>query len=329
MVKNKSLYIMYFILILTVTVFLSIVILRGDIKKLPILGKVTNPIKVEINEYQLIRSLKIFQEIEDLPTQEFRNSLGFKDVEWEIEKPLNTYRIIALGDSMTEGAGINNEFTWPKQLQKRLNDHSSSTKFEVLNMGAHGRGYSAGTLDELKTLTEFGLRYNPDIVVLQYYNNDWVSPDLGMDIIEIWKKYKVGEYKLPKKLEDEIKKLNASESAISRLIAEIIIRDYLDNSNREEEWDKWVKEPMNRLIKICKEDSIELIVITWDSVWWQKVKLIPLLEEYNISFHDLSENIAPQSCPSHTRLADCHLSSFGYEIVANKTAEIVLEKIRE
>jgi len=325
MKKSLLIFVIYSIVVLSITIILSIQILKGEIREPPHLGEVTELIRGEEPEDQFIRSLKEFQEIDEIiKIQEF-NSLGFKDNEWQVTKPTNTYRIIALGDSMTFGAFVSNEFTWPKQLERKLNSLDLALKFEVFNMA--GLEFDTGTPEELEILKKFGLKYKPDMIILQYYNNDWRSPEMKAKAKELWIKYERGEYKLPLKIETAIKELNATESVISRMIAEIVFEEYYRTMNWDEEWDKWTKKPLIEMIEITRERNIKLIVITWDSDEHQMDKLIPILENYSIPFYDFSEYLPWRSCPSSTRLPDCHLTPLGYEIVANRMLEIILKEM--
>ena len=318
--KKENFYIVYVLFILSITVFLSIQII-----KMRKIGVFTN--SKGIHEEKIIHELEQFISLEKLREPEYRNSLGFKDYEWKVEKPVNTYRIIALGDSFTEGAYVRINNTWPKQLQTKLNSLNSSLQFEVFNMGGRGYGTSAGTLDELETFKEIGLKYNPNMVILQYYNNDWISPGVKKEIVKTWKRYKTGEYKLSEKIEDEIKKLNVSDVVVSRLISHIVLENYFANVNWEEEWDRWVKEPLLELINITNEKNIKLLVITWDTDWGpkgHKDKLASLLAEHDVPFYDFSQDL-PTDFPSDIRLPDGHLTPLGYEIVANKTSRIIIK----
>jgi hypothetical protein len=278
-------------------------------------------------EGELIDSLRGFQNVEDNKVHENTNSFGFKDYEWQIEKPNNTFRIIALGDSMTEGAFLSMNDTWPKQLEKKLNELNLSYNFEVFNMA--GSSFDTGTTEELEILKNIGLKYNPDMVILEYYNNDWRSPEMKAKVLKLWKEYKKGNYKLPSNIEREIQRLNASESAISRLIYELILKDYYSKTSLEEEWDMWIKPNMLELVEICRNKSIKLNVITWDKDPIQESKLVSILKKYDISYYDFSNHLPNSPCPSSTRLSDCHLTQLGYEIVANKTLSIVLETLNE
>lgn len=322
MKKITLIFIIYTIVILIITTFFSIQILKGKIKSPPLLGKAVEPITESIGEEQLISDIKKEQEIEKLNYTEFRNSLNFKDIEWQVEKKPNTFRIIALGDSMTEGFGLSNEYTWPKQLEKKLNDFNLSLKFEVFNMGIAG----LGTTEELEVLKNFSLRYNPDMIILQYHGTDWQSPELSVKTRKLWEEYLRGEYKLPTEIEKTIKEFNVSESIVSKIIENIVLTEYYRTVNKTEEWNKWVKKSLIEMIKIANEKNIKLIVIAWDIDPYQKDSLTSLLQNYNISTYDFSESLPGNSCPSSLRLPDCHLTPKGYEIVANKTLDIIIKR---
>jgi hypothetical protein len=104
-------------------------------------------------------------------TSEYRhgfdtNSQGFRGFrEYSLEKPSNVYRIIALGDSVTLGHGVEDDETFCAVLEKRL---SQIRPTEVINMGVSG----FGTAEELIQLRNIGFKYNPDLVILAYFPND-------------------------------------------------------------------------------------------------------------------------------------------------------------
>ena len=47
------------------------------------------------------------------------------------DKPDNTYRIITVGGSTTFGAGVTDENTWPRILEKKLQNISESKNIEI------------------------------------------------------------------------------------------------------------------------------------------------------------------------------------------------------
>ena len=95
------------------------------------------------------------------------NSLGFRDREHALQKPEGAYRILVLGDSITQGLGVKHDrdlFT--AVLERRLGARGADA--EVLNFGVSGYN----TQQEVETLRDKGLRYAPDLVVLAFCVND-------------------------------------------------------------------------------------------------------------------------------------------------------------
>ena len=324
--RNIFFYIIYVLIIVSVTAFFSLMILNGRFSgfatKTEYLFHRPSSIKNETLN-QLINDLRKFEKT--LIVNESRNSMGFKDYEWKLKKPSNTYRIIALGDSFTAGVHLPINDTWPKQLEKKLNNLNLSMKFEVYNMGKPG----SYTSEELEIFKNYGLRYNPDLVILQYCNNDWEDPKIENQARELWKKYQRGTYKLPSKIEETIREVNASERSISRIIYYYVLLKYYRTTDVGKEWDKWVKPYLIKLIEITRRKNIKLIVITWDmkNHPLQKKKLTTLLRKYQIPFYDFSSDLPFYPVPSRIRLLDYHLTAYGYGIVANKLLPIILNEI--
>jgi hypothetical protein len=96
------------------------------------------------------------------------NSYGFRDYEYSLEKQPNTYRIIALGDSHTFGLGVNLTDTYPKVLERLLNERNDGRKYEVLNFGNPG----ANLVEKIEFLKEKGILFHPDLIILQWDADD-------------------------------------------------------------------------------------------------------------------------------------------------------------
>lgn len=92
------------------------------------------------------------------------NSHGFRDYPRTYEKPGNTFRILVLGDSYVEALQVALQDAFPAILEKTLNEKSTSTRFEVLNLGQSG----FGTADEYMRYLNFGVQYSPDLVILAF-----------------------------------------------------------------------------------------------------------------------------------------------------------------
>ncbi|HYB74253.1 MAG TPA: GDSL-type esterase/lipase family protein [Candidatus Sulfotelmatobacter sp.] len=106
------------------------------------------------------------------------NGDGLRDVERPIAKPEGVYRILVLGDSMTENFQVELEESYPRVLERLLNGAKLGRTFEVINLGVVG--YS--TDQEYLALRYVGQRYRPDLVVLAFFTgNDFQEnyPRLG------------------------------------------------------------------------------------------------------------------------------------------------------
>jgi len=96
------------------------------------------------------------------------NSHGLRDREYPYAKPPGTYRILALGDSYTEGLQHDLDHIWPKLLEQRLNQRGGDMRYEVINGGRSGMGTGL----EYLFYTSRGRRYAADLVVLLVIGND-------------------------------------------------------------------------------------------------------------------------------------------------------------
>jgi hypothetical protein len=102
------------------------------------------------------------------------NSLGMYDIDYTPTPPPNTYRLILLGDSYAEGAHVNRLDTFQQVLETCLNARTSPSgpRYEVLNLGVSGYGPS----QYLTMLRQYGLGYQPDLVLVSLYpGNDYVD----------------------------------------------------------------------------------------------------------------------------------------------------------
>ena len=91
------------------------------------------------------------------------NSQGLRGPEYQTEKPANTIRILSLGDSRTFGWGLSDEETYSRRLERSLQAYvGPGKKVEVINAGVNAWSYS----QMLVYFRDFGLRYQPDFVIL-------------------------------------------------------------------------------------------------------------------------------------------------------------------
>lgn len=95
----------------------------------------------------------------------FINSHGFRGKEFLLEKPKNTYRIAAIGDSVTFG---NRTCFYSQYLENRLNETKANKIYEVINAGVSG--YES--IHAQKVYKHNVKRINPDLVIIWIGWND-------------------------------------------------------------------------------------------------------------------------------------------------------------
>ena len=95
---------------------------------------------------------------------------GFRDREHTLDKPDGVYRIAILGDEYSEAMAVELTRTWWWQLPARLHEcgFQPDKLTEVLNFGVGGYG----TAQEYVLLETTAMRYQPDLVLLQFSPND-------------------------------------------------------------------------------------------------------------------------------------------------------------
>ena len=83
-----------------------------------------------------------------------------------LQKKAGQYRILVLGDSFTFGLGVNNDETYPAQLEKLLNGTNGGGKYEVINAGFAGGNCP---LTHYLFLKDHGRQFSPDLVIEGFF----------------------------------------------------------------------------------------------------------------------------------------------------------------
>ncbi len=103
------------------------------------------------------------------------NEDGYRDGE---PRP-GARRIMLLGDSVSFGLGVDQDEIYPALLEERLNAPDvggrSGRPWDVINLAI----FAYNTADELLALKEDGLKHRPELVLLQFYMNDFAIPAPG------------------------------------------------------------------------------------------------------------------------------------------------------
>jgi len=97
------------------------------------------------------------------------NSQQFRAMEEIKPRQPGVFRIICLGDSVTMGLEVDDQYTYPAQMQTVLNKIlSGRARVEVINAGVWGFSSRQG----LVYLDQRLLKYEPDLVILEFGIND-------------------------------------------------------------------------------------------------------------------------------------------------------------
>lgn len=99
------------------------------------------------------------------------NAHGVRDLERPLAKPIGAFRVLVLGDSVTLGAGLPLESTYPKVMERALDGRRPGTMsaIEVWNAGVIG--YNAA--QEAAWFERHGAALAPDLVVIGFCLNDF------------------------------------------------------------------------------------------------------------------------------------------------------------
>ena len=112
------------------------------------------------------------------------NSFGARGPERSASKPKGVFRIICVGGSNVYGAMLNDDQTWPAQLEAKLNSISPG-RYEVWNFGV-----SAYVGSQMAILAEEAVeRYDPDLIMLALSNVGIPAFLWGASMESYFKKY--------------------------------------------------------------------------------------------------------------------------------------------
>lgn len=173
------------------------------------------------------------------------NSDGlYERYNYPVEKPKNTFRIITLGDSFTQGAYTDTKDSYPEQLEDYLNKSVScnAKKFEVINLGVFG--YDIQYSVERYKLK--GQKYNPDLIIWLLKDDDFIQINEITTSLE--KKYYL-EFG-PEKVEELAKQGKF-------ITADASLKEFNDNYSRQSVID-YQKKQLERLMDMTKANVLVL-----------------------------------------------------------------------
>lgn len=119
--------------------------------------------RLKPGQYQLLDFTRAEDQQENSKFNVHINSFGFRGKERSINKPKGTLRIISWGAYQTFGHGVDDEFTYPSQLENFLNKNKKNG-YEVWNAGAQSVSFRAVERRIPIDMQEV----KPDIAILEF-----------------------------------------------------------------------------------------------------------------------------------------------------------------
>ena len=275
------------------------------------------------------------------------NSLGLRDREYSIQKPDGVYRILIIGDSFTEGWGIEQDRTYSDQLEKLLIDRFPVRKIEVINAGVA----SYSPILEYLYLKERGLALEPDLVILAFDMTDFLDEKEYAKVTTLDENNQpiavrpftpghiqtyVNNLKNPQ-IENKLAAYIAKYSALARLISQPKAKQ-LDVSGlfkpNHESW-QLVQKHLQLISELLNDNKINFLLITYpyydqlknDFFLQPQKDLAQFAKEQNIDFVDLTQYFRDQEAESSYIKRDVHLSEKGHLLVADKLADYLIETV--
>ncbi len=265
------------------------------------------------------------------------NSQGLGDEEWAIAKKPNEKRIMALGDSFTEGDGAPNDSSYVSLLRQKF--LAAGDTFTFMNAGVCG----SDPFINFVLLRDRLLRYQPDIIIQALGTND-MNNDInirgGMERFQ----------------NDGTLKYNPASwweplyaiSYVSRVFFciagynELLMKFELSPSD-----EKWLNEKTADLFKryadLCKENGIRLLVVLrpdrheiegnnytynfsyiLNQIRQQQVDIIDLLPAYQQYISNNNTEVK-----DYFWVTDGHHNSKGYEMMAQTIFENITPTLKD
>ena len=188
------------------------------------------------------------------------NSHGLRDKEIPYEKPPGEKRILLLGDSVTFGWGVSDGEPFADQMEPLLKSVTGRS-WEVINAGVNGYN----TEQEATYFRIDGVRYEPDVVVLTYLDND-LEPIVDPNFTT-WRRYPSWPSSLPEALNRLISLSYTYQAGnmfmrARQLAAQRAGEVPTDSGQKLTQDPRWLasKGHLERIARLCAQQNIKFIV---------------------------------------------------------------------
>lgn len=298
----------------------------------------------ELKGYRLKKNYKDVHDYGLIHTNEF----GYRDNSINMNADLV---ILAVGDSHTYGAGVDQNETYPAILEKKISKKLSK-KIEVINAGV----FAYGWLEEYQVIKELIEKHGIDVVILQTSWNDINDNAMGIpkyaidksgNLIRYHGKKRIGGYG---KFGMKTKKISDFELYLLKHshLAAIIIGNWakfkyaINKKKIDKGIDQYKWEKSERVLKKIKglvdSKSVSILVVIHPGDRPDKLErrekmvqqVVFMLEKHEIPYVNLFEKIKEVNDAEKLYIDnDEHFNKNGYMWMVEEIQEEVLENVRQ
>ncbi len=258
------------------------------------------------------------------------NQAGYRDVNHEEAKPAAIERIVVVGDSVTDGYGVKTGEMFSRKIQALLGD-----EFEVITIAMGG----LNTPQEIHLLEKDGLRYEPDLVVLNFILNDCdfysrLQPAVEYNQAKDSEIGLLGGIRINPALKRWLKS-SALIYFVKERVEELVTRapegeteDYVRRIWSQQENRQKILRGFDHLAELQREHGFEAVVLVWpvlvrlDSYPYQDIHdwVVARAAERGLQAIDLAEDYAPVDTDKLKLTPEdvFHPNARGHEIAANR-----------
>jgi hypothetical protein len=197
------------------------------------------------------------------------NSFGFRDIERSPRKPKeDVFRILALGDSFTYGAGVPFEATFLSRLERMLNARPGKhPPIEIIKAGIP-RFFPE---PERLLLEHYGWSFEPDLVLVVFVPNDVIDTYYGVNALTVCDGFLLTSYgarligSCPNPVFVLYKSSHAFRLLLSRAVSYRLDRDrpvrwseiYKANGFHEKDWQE-VERQYTQMVRLSQRNRVRI-----------------------------------------------------------------------
>lgn len=260
------------------------------------------------------------------------NSQGTRGPEFQTEKPAHTIRILSLGDSRTFGWGLTDAETYSRRLEQSLQNYvGPGKKVEVINAGVNAWSYS----QMLVYFRDFGLRYQPDFVILGDANlwtqfSEKNSPDFvksfkwRVRLKNILRRFAIYNFVV----EVELQKYYVQHRA--KFVPVDPTQDALFKAQRQADYEAVFREAVEGMCLVAQTNHVKLVLLDVPGLYEleapEKVSLLLRIKrsasmKFAVPLVDVAPDMRSQGIALYLDADPVHLTSQGNTLVAERLFE--------